>query len=367
MNHWYFDTFEGTPEPQPQDPCAIITTTGAAGHHRLVLHSHRNIVAFSRVMVPRTTSTTQGFFLNSPFGSAIGHIGLSLYTGMKRVVMDARAGTPMDMAEFVCLALWEEQCTSAVIPPYLILQVAKKFVQTETAQKIMFIGVTGEKVNLPTIEAALNIGHVAVVSLVTAELFLTTLWMVTKAKEFRDCCVGAPIPSVQVRIVNDIGVPVPNGIKGNVEIRTPLIFRGYAHDLEATDACFTKDGYFKTNDLGWLMGDMLFVEGRRHDIITRGSLSFYPAWLEAAIEKCPGVVQAIVVGIPHEKLHQEICACVLTSNKDLTMTTIREFVENNFFKSPRPRFYLHFDKFPENQSDKANRDELALIAMRRLQ
>lgn len=70
------------------------------------------------------------------------------------------------------------------------------------------------------------------------------------------------------------------------------------------------------------MGDMLFVEGRRHDIITRGSLSFYPAWLEAAIEKCPGVVQAIVVGIPHEKLHQEICACVLTSNKDLTMTTV---------------------------------------------
>lgn len=61
--------------------------------------------------------------------------------------MDARAGTPMDMAEFVCLALWEEQCTSAVIPPYLILQVAKKFVQTETAQKIMFIGVTGEKVS----------------------------------------------------------------------------------------------------------------------------------------------------------------------------------------------------------------------------
>jgi long-chain acyl-CoA synthetase len=119
--------------------------------------------------------------------------------------------------------------------------------------------------------------------------------------------VGKPSSGTEVRIAStdERGV-------GEVQFRGPSVIRGYWNDPEATAARLDSDGWLSTGDLGYLDEDGdLFLVDRKKEMIIRGGYNVYPREVEEVLYEHPAVLEAAVVGVPHESLGEEVAAIVV--------------------------------------------------------
>ena len=119
----------------------------------------------------------------------------------------------------------------------------------------------------------------------------------------------ASAPLVDLAILDDDGNKMPQGERGEVSIRSVANFSGYWNRPEATAACMTADGYFRTGDVGYLDPDgYLFIVDRKKDIIIRGGENISCQEVEAAIYEHTAVNEACVFGLPDERLGEVVGA-----------------------------------------------------------
>jgi acyl-CoA synthetase (AMP-forming)/AMP-acid ligase II len=112
----------------------------------------------------------------------------------------------------------------------------------------------------------------------------------------------ASMPLVDLAILDDAGRPVPQGERGEVSIRSVACFQEYWGNPQATAACFTDDGYFRTGDIGYLDAEgYLFIVDRKKDIIIRGGENISCHEVEAALYENADVAEACVFGLPDER------------------------------------------------------------------
>jgi O-succinylbenzoic acid--CoA ligase len=122
---------------------------------------------------------------------------------------------------------------------------------------------------------------------------------------------GKPLAAVELRIVDNNGQRVPNGVPGEIELRGPTITPGYAERPDATARAFNAAGWFATGDLGYLDAEgYLFVLDRRADLIISGGENVYPAEIEAALLAHPTVAEAGAFGQPDARWGQVPIALV---------------------------------------------------------
>jgi acyl-CoA synthetase (AMP-forming)/AMP-acid ligase II len=108
---------------------------------------------------------------------------------------------------------------------------------------------------------------------------------------------GRPADGLVIEIVDDDGRPLPAGTAGEIRVRGPQVFAGYADDEEATRQKL-HDGWLHTGDVGRLDADgYLYVEGRKRALIKRGGAALAPGLVEAAAERVPGVRRAAAIGV----------------------------------------------------------------------
>lgn len=145
-------------------------------------------------------------------------------------------------------------------------------------------------------------------------------------------------PLVEIAILDDDGKPVPQGQVAEVCFRTVANFRGYYKNEEATKAAFTKDGFFRTGDLGYLDEDeYLFIVDRKKDIIIRGGENISCIEVEQEIYAHPDVKECSVFGLEDERFGELPAAVFYTGEgSDLTPEALREFLEGRLapFKMP---------------------------------
>jgi malonyl-CoA/methylmalonyl-CoA synthetase len=125
--------------------------------------------------------------------------------------------------------------------------------------------------------------------------------------------VGPALPGVQIRIAHADGTPAAPGEVGQVQVRGPNVFSGYWRQPDRTREEFTADGWFRTGDLGCLGGpgvpaDYLTLAGRSKDLIITGGYNVYPKEIEGYLDALAGVVESAVVGLPHPDLGEAVCA-----------------------------------------------------------
>ncbi|MEY3724323.1 MAG: hypothetical protein RLZZ365_258 [Pseudomonadota bacterium] len=132
--------------------------------------------------------------------------------------------------------------------------------------------------------------------------------------------VGVPLPGVDVRVVNESGLPCGVNEIGAIEVRGPNIFKGYWRMPEKTAEEFTKDGWFKTGDVGRWGGETsagkvpdhyLSIVGRNKDLIISGGYNVYPKEIESFIDDMDGVAESAVIGIPHKDFGEAVMAVVV--------------------------------------------------------
>ncbi|WP_437626442.1 AMP-binding protein [Sorangium sp. So ce1151] len=119
---------------------------------------------------------------------------------------------------------------------------------------------------------------------------------------------GAPISGVELR-VEGAG---SDGV-GRIEIRGPVLFRGYYRGPErAPELLVDGAGWFSTGDLGALdAAGRLHVAARRSDLIVTGGENVYPAEVEHVLASCAGVAGAVVFGVPDERWGQIVAAAIV--------------------------------------------------------
>jgi oxalate---CoA ligase len=161
-------------------------------------------------------------------------------------------------------------------------------------------------------------------------------------------------------IMDSDGVPLPAGNEGEICVRGPVVIKSYWRSPEA-DADAFRDGWFRTGDTGFLDGDgHLFLTGRLKDLINRGGEKVAPQEVEAVLLDHVAVEQAIVFGLPHPSLGEEVAAAVvLKEGGGETPQTLRRYAAGLLadFKVPR-RIFLVKD-IPSNATGKLLRRTLA--------
>ncbi|KAL1852991.1 hypothetical protein Plec18167_005649 [Paecilomyces lecythidis] len=110
--------------------------------------------------------------------------------------------------------------------------------------------------------------------------------------------VGPLLPNCEAMLVDEDGNEVlEEGKPGEVWFRGPQVMLGYLDNEEATKACKTTDGWFKTGDIATFSKGMFTIVDRNKELIKVNGLQVAPAELEALLLQCDGVSDAAVVGI----------------------------------------------------------------------
>ena len=130
----------------------------------------------------------------------------------------------------------------------------------------------------------------------------------------RPYSVGKPVWGVEVQVRDDDNdEPLPPGRDnvGELVTRGPHTMKAYYRRPEATAEAFA-GGWLRTGDLGYVDDDgFYFIVDRKKDLIIRGGYNVYPREVEEVLHRHPGVAEAAVVGVPDERLGQEVKAFVV--------------------------------------------------------
>jgi long-chain acyl-CoA synthetase len=172
--------------------------------------------------------------------------------------------------------------------------------------------------------------------------------------------VGVPIDGVQMRIVTEDWSDLPIGEIGEIAIRGHNIMKGYWRQPEATAEVMSPAGWFRTGDLGRMDEDgYLYIVDRKKALIIRGGYNVYPREVEEVLYEHPAVVEAAVVGIPHETLGEEVgAAVVLTPGADAEPDEIREYVRERVASYKYPRRGWIVGELPKGPTGKILRRDV---------
>ena len=171
--------------------------------------------------------------------------------------------------------------------------------------------------------------------------------------------VGQPIFGVEIRCVDSQGRSVSIGERGEVVIRGPNVMKGYYNRPEATAEAM-RDGWFHTGDIGTMDAEgYLAIVDRTKDMIIRGGFNVYPREIEEVLMTHPSVSLAAVIGVPDERLGEEVKAFVVRRN-DATVTEadLLAWCRDQFAAYKYPRIIEFRDSLPLGGTGKILKREL---------
>ena len=130
--------------------------------------------------------------------------------------------------------------------------------------------------------------------------------------------IGLPVPSTDMRIVDDNGNPLPQGETGEIQIRGPQVMKGYYNRPEAT-AQTIKNGWLCTGDIGMMHPDGYFqIVDRKKDMILVSGFNVYPNEIEDVAITHPKVLECAAIGIPDEKSGEVVKLFIVKKDDSLT-------------------------------------------------
>jgi fatty-acyl-CoA synthase len=173
--------------------------------------------------------------------------------------------------------------------------------------------------------------------------------------------VGHPVLHLDTRVVTVEGQPVSPGEVGELQLRGPTVCAGYWRNPDASAAARTADGWFRTGDLFRIDDEGYHtVVGRLKEMFISGGENVYPAEVERVLYQLPGVVEAAVVGVPHEKWGEVGHAFVAFAAGDPVVRTeeVLDHCRRHLARYKVPKAVTVLGSLPKGSSGKI--DKLAL-------
>ncbi|XP_008435694.1 medium-chain acyl-CoA ligase ACSF2, mitochondrial [Poecilia reticulata] len=181
--------------------------------------------------------------------------------------------------------------------------------------------------------------------------------------------VGYIVDHVEAKIVNPTtGQIMPLGMKGEIMVRGYCVMLEYWSERAKTEECISKDGWYRTGDIGSLDAyGYCKIDGRIKDMIIRGGENIYPAEIEQFLHMHPKVKEAQVVGVKDPRMGEEVCACIkLVDGQECTAEEIRAYCKGQIAHFKIPRYILFLTSFPLTVTGKIQKQKLREEAEKQL-
>ncbi|HEX7097004.1 MAG TPA: class I adenylate-forming enzyme family protein [Acidimicrobiales bacterium] len=374
------DHAPGAPLPEQRvdedDPALILFTSGTTGRPKGALVSHRGLVGFAHVNLcnaairarinalanpdapPAAPAGQNVTLLTAPMFHVSGLLAgviLGLATGSRLVLRRGRFD-PEDVLRLI----QEERVTSwspiGGTGPRVIDHPSFEKYDVSSVRSIGFGGgPTSPSLRARMKEAFPN----AAASLANGYGSSETVASVTsnvgvEYEQFPTSC-GRPNPTCEVAIFDELGKPVPDGVEGEIHVRSAYNMLGYWRDDEATKAVFKPGRWLATGDIGRMEDGRLFINSRARDMIIRSGENIYPIEIEQRLDAHPLVHESAVVGVDHPVHGQEVKAIVVAASPDVAIDTeeLARFVGETLAPYKVPTVWeIRCEPLPRNASGK---------------
>ena len=129
--------------------------------------------------------------------------------------------------------------------------------------------------------------------------------------------IGYPISGVEFAILDDNDKHLKPEEIGEISIKSEINMLGYFNDEESSKSVYSKDGYLKTGDLGYIDEDgFIYFKTRKKRVIKVSGVAVFPSEIEGIISRMSGISAVCVIQIPDEKLINAVKAIVVAKNKN---------------------------------------------------
>ncbi len=173
--------------------------------------------------------------------------------------------------------------------------------------------------------------------------------------------VGRPWPGVQLRILDEDGRELGPNAPGLIYVSSPAGRRSFAYHKapEKTEAAYRGE-FFTVGDIGYLDEDgFLFIVDRKADMVISGGVNIYPAEVEAVLYRHPDIVDVAVIGVPDEKMGEQVKAVVEPRRgATLAATEVIEFCRSHIAHYKCPRSVEFVAALPRDPNGKVRKREL---------
>jgi acyl-CoA synthetase (AMP-forming)/AMP-acid ligase II len=171
---------------------------------------------------------------------------------------------------------------------------------------------------------------------------------------------GQPGLDIEVRLVDELGHPVPAGSPGEICVRGAIAVSGYRDAPELNAQTFLPDGWMRTRDIGIFDEEgFLYLKDRTSDMIISGGYNVYPNEVENALMSHPAVLECAVIGLPHDKWVEAVTAAVvLRPGQSASESDLIAHVAGQLASYKKPHRVLFIDEIPKTAVGKLNRKQL---------
>ena len=350
------------PEDLPfadNDIAILLFTSGTTGDPKAAVLRHGNLTSYVMSTVEFLGSDADEAALVSvpPYHIAgISAILTSVSGGRRIVYLPA-----FTAEEWVATAAREGVTNAMVVPTMLdrILDVMEKTGETLPALRALSYG--GGRMPEPTIARALallpKVDFVNAYGLTETSSTIALLDAEDHRLAFnsddpqvrrRLGSVGKPLPSLELEIRDEEGNPVGPDEKGEIFVRGEQVSGEYLHKRAIAD-----DGWFATNDGGWLDKDgYLFVDGRLDDVIVRGGENISPGEIESVLREDANVADCAVLGLPCATWGEKVAAVIVGKTEPVDCDALAAMVRGKLRSTKTPEAWFIRNELPYNETGK---------------
>lgn len=355
---------EGVPQPPRVDGdtlCDILFTSGTTGQPKGAVSAHRQTVAVAEAWAERArVSEDDVYLIINPFFHSFGY-----KAGW--VVALLRGATIVPLPRFdldaTLATIARERVTILPGPPTVFHSLLAHPRRGEFDLSSLRLAVTGaapvpvalvermrRELTFETILTAYGLSEAVVVTMCTSDDDPETISNTS----------GCATADFQVRVVDAHDRPLPPGEQGEIQLRGPNVMLGYLDDPESTAAAYTRDGWFRTGDVGCLDArGYLTITDRLKDMYTSGGFNVYPAEVENAILGLDGVKECAVIGSPDDRLGEVGLAFVIGNGQSaLTEQQVIDHCRERLANFKVPRRVLFVEDLPRSALGKVLKREL---------
>src|SRR4051812_21659620 len=178
-------------------------------------------------------------------------------------------------------------------------------------------------------------------------------------RERKPGSIGTPIEGVEMKVFDESDNEVPQGEVGEIVIRGHNVMKGYWERQDATEQTM-RGGWFHSGDMAKVDEDgYFFIVDRKKDLIIRGGYNVYPREVEEVLYEHPAVAECAVVGVPDDKLGEEVGAAVcLKDGQSASEDELRDHVKENVASYKYPRRIWFVDELPKGPTGKILKREI---------
>ena len=171
--------------------------------------------------------------------------------------------------------------------------------------------------------------------------------------------VGIPVPSTEVRLVDDSGNEVAKGERGEIQVRGPQVMKGYYNRPEETAKTITEEGWLNTGDIGLFDEDsFLKIVDRKKDMILVSGFNVFPNEIEDVINLHPKVLEAAAVGVESDRSGECVKVFIVKKDKSLDKDEIIQHCKENLTGYKVPKHVEFRDDLPKSNVGKILRRKL---------